>query len=364
MEEYYLMWLSRVKGIGFQRYQILLEHFLSAHNIWNAKKKDFLDIEGIPKTVVNSIIASKNPEVLDMWIEELEEKEIQFYSYYHFRYPTLLKEIYDPPMGIYIRGELPEDEIDKVAVIGARKCSRYGATMSYEIAKDLGKTNVIVVSGMARGIDSMAHKGVLDGGGRTIAVLGSGVDICYPSENKELMEIIVNNGCVMSEFPPGTGVHPSNFPQRNRIISGLSKILVVIEAGKKSGTKNTVDLALENGREVFALPGNVTSWLSEGTNSLIKQGCRPITEGNDILLELNIAYGEEEKIKFSQKTAIKLSYEECEVFDLIPDKEPVLVQDICNQLDKSIQEVQYILSLLEIAELISKVPQAGYIRES
>lgn len=158
----------------------------------------------------------------------------------------------------------------------------------YDIAKDLGKTNVIVVSGMARGIDSEGHRGILDGGGKTIAVLGCGVDICYPAENKELMERIIENGCVISEYPPGMPAVAKNFPNRNRIIAGLSKMVVVVEAGKRSGTIITADLALDYGREVYAVPGNVTSALSYGTNALIKQGCPIITEGSDILSALGM----------------------------------------------------------------------------
>lgn len=364
MEEYYLMWLSRIDGIGIKRVQMLLKHFGTAEAVWRTDKSELSLVVGLPEKVVNAILFSRDREKLEVWIEELEEMGIQFYSFYHPKYPTLLKEIYHPPIGIYVKGTLPDDDIDRVAVVGARNCSRYGATTAYTITKDLGKTNVVVVSGMAKGIDSMAHKGILDGGGQTIAVLGCGLDICYPAENLELMHRIANNGCVISEYPPGTKALPGNFPSRNRIISGLSKLVVVVEAGKRSGTLITADLALESGRDVFVVPGNVTSALSEGTNNLIKQGCPIITEGNDILFELGISYKIEEKERFCQKVAKSLAPEEKEVYDLIQDKEPVLGDDICRKLGHTIQEVQYILSLLEIAGYIRKLPQAGYIRES
>ncbi len=363
MEEYYLMWLSRVEGVGIKRIRALLDHFHRAEAVWNATKEQLLSIKGIPEKTVDAIISARDGDQLDRWIEELEEKEIQFYSFVHPAYPSLLKEIYSPPVGIYVKGILPDDDLDKVSVIGARRCSRYGAGLAYQTGKDLGRANVVVVSGMAKGIDTMAHKGTLDSGGLTIAVLGCGVDICYPSENRELMEVISNKGCLISEYPPGTEPSPHHFPNRNRIISGLSKVLVVVEAGKKSGTLITVDLALESGRSVFAFPGNVTSALSEGTNSLIKQGCYPITESNDILFELGITYNEDERQTFSKQVASKLSLEEKEIYEQIIDKEPVLAETICRKLHKNIQEVQYILSLLEIAGYIRKIPQAGYIRE-
>ena len=362
MEEYYLMWLTRIDGIGFKRANRLLEYFGSAEAIWRAEPNQLRKADGMGEKTAELILSSRDEDQLNDWIVELEEKQIDFYSYWHPRYPRLLKEIYHPPLGIYVRGELPDDEIDTVAIIGARKCSRYGASVAYEIAKDLGKTNVIVVSGMARGIDSEGHRGILDGGGKTIAVLGSGVDICYPSENKDLMERIIENGCVISEFPPGMPAVARNFPSRNRIIAGLSKMVVVVEAGKKSGTIITADMALDYGRDVYAVPGNVTSALSYGTNALIKQGCPIITEGSDILMALGIAYKEDEKVKFQIKAAENISPAEKEIFDLIEDSAPIPAETICRRLHKDIQEIQYILSLLELSGYIEKVPQAGYIR--
>ena len=362
MEEYYLMWLNRVDGFGFKRVNQLLEHFGSAEALWHAEPAEIRAFRGLSEKMAELLISSRDEDQLNDWIIELEEKEIEFYSYWHPRYPRLLREISDPPLGIYVRGELPDDDIDTVAIIGARKCSRYGATVAYDIAKELGKTNVVVVSGMARGIDSEGHKGILDGGGKTIAVLGCGVDICYPPENQELMQRIAENGCVISEFAPGMPAMPGNFPSRNRIIAGLSKMVVVVEAGKKSGTLITADLALDYGRDVFVVPGNVTSALSKGTNELIKQGCPIITEGNDILIALGIAYKEEEKVKFKIKSAENISAEEKEIYDLMEAETPISAETLCRKLHKDIQDVQYILSLLELSGYIIKIPQAGYIR--
>ena len=182
------------------------------------------------------------------------------------------------------------------------------------------------------------------------------------AENKELMERIIENGCVMSEYPPGMPAVAKNFPNRNRIIAGLSKMVVVVEAGKRSGTIITADLALDYGREVYAVPGNVTSALSYGTNALIKQGCPIITEGSDILSALGIAYKKTEKVKFQIKTAENISPEEKEIFDLIEDSTPISAEALCRRLGRKVQEVQYILSLLELSGYIEKIPQAGYIR--
>lgn len=214
---------------------------------------------------------------------------------------------------------------------------------------------------MARGIDSEGHRGILDGGGKTIAVLGCGVDICYPAENKSCGSAS-SKTAASSEYPPGMPAVAKNFPNRNRIIAGLSKMVVVVEAGKRSGTIITADLALDYGREVYAVPGNVTSALSYGTNALIKQGCPIITEGSDILSALGIAYKETEKVKFQIKTAENISPEEKEIFDLIEDSTPISAEALCRRLGRKVQEVQYILSLLELSGYIEKIPQAGYIR--
>lgn len=362
MDEFYLMWLSRIEGIGIHRVRHLLNHFHEPAQIWLAPREELLNVKGISPKNVDSILSARKEEQLDNWIGELEEKNIQFISILNPKYPKLLKEIYDPPTGIYLKGTFPDDGIDKVSIVGARRCSQYGANVAYKLSKDLAKGNIVVVSGMARGIDSMAHKGILQGGGQTIAVLGSGVDICYPAENKELMEKIIENGCVISEFPPGFTAAPKNFPLRNRIISGLSKITIVIEAAKRSGTLITADQALENGRDVFVIPGNITSALSEGTNELIKQGCPIITSFEDVLFELGITYNKNEKEKFVEKVSQMLQGEEKAVYDRI-GMEPVNAEDIARVLNKAIQDIQYSLSLLELSGHIKKLPQAGYIRE-
>ncbi len=357
-----MMWLSRIPKIGVHKIILLLEHFGTAEAVWKASLEELKEVEGLSAVYCRQIQNAKKQQQLEQWIEELEQKKIRFISIKNHQYPHLLKQIYDPPTGLYLRGFLPDDGIDKVSIVGARKCSQYGASVAYKLAKDLSKANIVVVSGMATGIDGMAHLGILDGGGQTIAVLGTGVDICYPAEHKNLMERIIENGCVLSEYPPGVAAFSKNFPKRNRIISGLSSMTIVVEAGRKSGTLITADQALENGREVFVVPGNVTSPLSEGTNDLIKQGCPIITEFEDVLFELGIAYTEEEKQAFQKHMAENMQPEEQEVYQCI-GKEAVDAETISRILHKNIQEIQYSLTLLEIAGHIRKLPQSGYIRE-
>ena len=364
MEEYYLMWLARMTIHNVQKAFLLLKHFQTAEAVFFASAQEIHAVLKNATHLADNLITQRDPEMLENWILELEEKEIFFYSYFHPMYPNLLKEIYDPPLVLYVKGILPDDEIDKIGVVGARRCSAYGLETAHRIPKDLGKTNVVVVSGMARGIDAMAHKGIMDGGGKTIAVLGCGVDVCYPIENQNLMERIIQNGCLISEYPPQTKAMPYHFPHRNRIISGLSKMIVVVEAGKKSGTLITADLALENGRDVFVVPGNVTSRFSEGTNNLIKQGCPIITEYSDILYALGISYQKEETEKYYQTVLENLQPFEKEVFLLIDTQNPITAEEIKRKLNRSIEEIQYILSLLEISGYIHKRKQAGYIRNT
>ncbi len=357
-----MMWLSRIPNLGVHKVLDLLEHFGTAEAIWKASFSELREVKGMGTFYCRAVQYAKDEAQLEEWIGELEEKDIRFISIKSPEYPYLLKQIYDPPIGFYMKGVLPEDDIDKVSVVGARRCSHYGASVAYKLTKDLASANIVIVSGMATGIDGIAHKGVLDGGGQTIAVLGTGVDVCYPVEHKELRERIIENGCVISEYPPQTKAHPQRFPKRNRIIAGLSPMTIVIEAGKKSGTFITADQALDNGREVFVVPGNVTSALSEGTNNLIKQGCPIITNFEDVLAALGIAFTENEKQSLQKHMTENMEQEEKEVYRCI-QQEPINAETISRILKRNIQEVQYSLTLLEIMGRIQKLPQLGYIRK-
>jgi DNA processing protein len=219
--------------------------------------------------------------------------EIQFYSINHSKYPMNLKEIPDPPYGIYVKGKLPMENIPSVAIIGARSCSEYGKYMARAFGIELAAAGIQIISGLARGIDGIGQKAALEAEGATFAILGSGVDICYPEENITLYKNILSSkqGGIVSEFKPGILPKPSFFPMRNRIISGLADIVLVIEAKEKSGTLITVDMALEQGREVYALPGRATDALSYGCNKLIKQGAGIALSPKDLLSEILFSCG-------------------------------------------------------------------------
>ena len=301
----YMLWLSSmVQFFGSRKLNSLLIEFGSARNIFNATQKEleqYLTSHGL-----QTITRQRSLYYIEKLLNKMEEQGIIYLSREHERFPELLKTIPDPPIGLFCIGTLPPDTMYKVAIIGSRTCSEYGKMAAQLLATPLAQTNVVIVSGMARGVDSAAHKGALTGGGKTIAVLGCGIDICYPSENAHLRDEIINNGCIISEYSLGIAPNKAFFPARNRIISGLSHGVVVTEAGKQSGTLITVDQALDQGREVMAVPGNVSSGLSEGTNRLIREGAHLVACHTDVLFVLNIPERDMER-PIENKTTTPLS---------------------------------------------------------
>lgn len=285
-ETQYWIWLSRIEKLGSIKTQKLLEIYGVPKNIWNATKEELLKIEGIGEETTKQILKEEYRKGLEKYEIYMKQNNIELIHIYDKYYPEKLKTIYDKPIVLYIKGNKSILDEFSLAIIGCRDHTKYGEIVAKNISYQISKNNIVTISGLARGIDSIAHKETLKAKGKTIAVIGSGVDNIYPEENKELAkEIIKNGGAIISEYVVGTKAQKMNFPARNRIISGMSNGVVVIEAKKKSGTMITVDFALEQGKEVFAIPGNILSPNSEGTNELIKQGAKLITNIEDILEE-------------------------------------------------------------------------------
>ncbi|MDO4481412.1 MAG: DNA-processing protein DprA [Bacillota bacterium] len=281
--------------------------------------------------------------------ENLDKNRIEICCIKDAEYPAKLREIYDPPYILYYKGRLPDNSSRMSAVVGSRKATSYGRKMAFEIGKILGEHGVTVVSGMALGADSSAHRGCLEGKGITAAVLGSGADVCTPASNYRLMEEIIDcEGCVLSEFIPGTPGYPYNYPKRNRIISGMSENVIVIEADEKSGTSVTAGMALEQGRDVFALPGNINSVMSRGTNRLIKEGAVPIISVESILEEMNIP------VRNNKKSAEKLSREENRILRYIQNSGTADMDGLCMEFGKNSYEIAGIVTVLEIKGYIIK----------
>ena len=280
----YWIWLSLIKNLGSKRKLKLLELYKTPEEIYKLTKEELMNINGIGETIAKEIIISKNEKILNYHIKYMKENNIKIININEREYPQALKKIYDPPISLYVKGNIKKLNSKNIGIVGCRECTEYGKKSAEYFAYNLSKQNINIVSGLAKGIDSYAHLGSLNTG-NTIAVLGNGLDMIYPKENLELAnEIIKKGGTIISEYPCGTKPDKMKFPARNRIISGISSGIIVIEAKEKSGTLITVDFALEQGRDVFVVPGNINSINSVGTNDLIKQGARLVTTYEDVSL--------------------------------------------------------------------------------
>jgi DNA processing protein len=307
--------LSMVPDIGPIGAGKLLTVFGKPENIFGAAQGDLTAVEGIGTQKAKNIKAFSSWKEVEEKIKIIEKSGIKTVPIGDPSYPEMLRETGDAPVILYTKGDvLPQDKF-AIAIVGSRKLTHYGAYAAENVSQDLASMGFTVVSGMARGVESISHRGALKAGGRAIAVLGSGPDVPYPPENKTLMERIVDSGCVVSEFLPGTPPEKENFPRRNRLISGLSLGVLVIEAAADSGALITARYALEQGREVFAIPGNITSSNSEGTNDLIRKGAVLTRKAEDIVEELApVLKG---FIRSRDKMKIEITDEEKGIFSLL-----------------------------------------------
>lgn len=283
-EEYYAYWLQCIKGVGNRTIDKLINVFETPKQIYMASQGELGEVLNEKQT--ENLLHFKATWNLKVEYDKLQERGISYVWLGDDCYPQRLKEIPDAPFSLFYRGRLPENETPSVAIIGARDCSQYGSFVASNLGQYLGERGVQVISGMARGIDGESQMATLKAGGVSFGVLGSGVDVCYPTSNKTLYENLVQSGGVISAYPPGTMPVAQNFPPRNRIVSGLCDALVVIEARNKSGTLITVDMALEQGKEVYVVPGRITDRLSDGCNKLLKQGAGVFLTPKDFYEEL------------------------------------------------------------------------------
>lgn len=281
----YWLALMSVEGVGDTLFVPLLERFGSPAAVFSASVHELATVPKMSKQSAEAILAFKDWDVIRRRMDVLNQAGIRIVTFLDENYPRHLLNVYNLPALLYVAGHLQSDDIS-IAIVGSRHAGTYGKYTTDRISRELALRGATIVSGMARGIDSCAHRGALAAKGRTIAVLGSGLDVIYPPENKKLFEAIVEQGAVISEYPPGTQPLPFHFPARNRIISGMSYGVLVVEAGEKSGSLITAKLAMEQGREVFAIPGPIDSASSRGANSLIKQGAKLIDSVDDILEEI------------------------------------------------------------------------------
>lgn len=289
-QKIYNYWLSKINGIGAVKIRELLNFFGSAESIYRADKATLEEKTKLKEKDIDAIINSRDYDELHRGYEKLIRNEIKLITIDDLEYPEKLRNIYAAPFALYVKGKLPPMDGKNLAVVGARECSAYGMEVAKYMAGMVAKQGISIISGLARGIDAYAHMGALSVDGITYGILGCGIDICYPKENIQLYMDMQNKGGIISEFAPGVAPLACNFPMRNRIISGLSDGILVIEAREKSGSLITVDMGLEQGKDIYAIPGRITDRLSGGCNNLIKMGAKLVTSPQDILEELQLKY--------------------------------------------------------------------------
>ncbi|MDO5519492.1 MAG: DNA-processing protein DprA [bacterium] len=364
-------WICTIHGIGHKKISELLCYFNTVECIFEATGNELSFVEGISKNNIRDIVESKDIKRIKKEYIEIQRKGYQFISIEDSRYPKKLRTLYDPPYGIYVNGKLPKENVLTIGIVGARSCSQYGKEVAKYFGYHLAEAGVQIVSGLARGIDGYSHEGALRAKGYTLGVLGSGVDYCYPSENMELYMKMEQSGGIMSEYPLGTVPRAGNFPRRNRLISGMCDGLLVIEAKLKSGSLITVDQALEQGRDVFAIPGRITDMLSSGTNNLIKMGAELVTTPQEILEFYRTRYEEKEDLK-QEKNVMEqiannplfegtLSEEEQLVYGIL-SLDPKHIDVIAEQTKLSIPRLMSILIGMELKGYISQTIRNYYTR--
>lgn len=353
----YWIGFNIVSGIGPARFKRLLDHFGDARQAWHASQDELL-LSGLDRRSTEALLAARQELSLDDEFARVEQQGVTVLTWQDERYPPRLLQIHNSPSILYVRGEImPQDEW-AVAVVGTRSATTYGRQMVGEIAGDLGRSGITVVSGLARGIDSLAHRATLRAGGRTIAVLGSGIDVIYPREHADLARKITERGAVVTEYPLGTKPEAGNFPARNRIISGLSLGTLVVEAGKRSGALITADYALEQNREVFALPGDARSGKSQGTNRLIQDGAAKLVVGvTDILEELNLTLVERHQ---EVRMAVPKDEKEAQILQHI-SAEPTHVDEIGQKANLPISQVTSTLAMMELKGMVRQVGGMNYV---
>jgi DNA processing protein len=350
----YWVGFNLVKGIGAVRLRALLDFFGDLETAWKAPA-DGLRAAGLPPKVLDNLLQVRQKYSLDAVWEDIQRRGIQVLTWEDAAYPRRLREIDQPPPVLYWLGTIQPQDDWAVAVVGTRNVTVYGKQVANEVARFLAAHGITVVSGLARGVDRLAHEAALSTGGRTIAVLGSGVDRIYPPEHKQLAEKIAGQGAILSDYPPGTPPDSANFPPRNRIISGLAMATVIVEASMDSGALITATFAVNQGRDVFAVPGSIYAPQSKGTNHLIQQGAIPLLKYEDILTVLHIGQVQEmQAARSTLHTDAKATVIEAQLLRIISD-EPQHVDEICAQSGLPIDQVSATLTLMELKGMVRQV---------
>ncbi|OGE44353.1 DNA protecting protein DprA [Candidatus Daviesbacteria bacterium RIFCSPLOWO2_01_FULL_39_12] len=356
----YLLALHSINGLGPIRLKALLDYFKDPKLAWEASGGE-LKKAGVPQSVAELLMETRNSLDPQKYLDEIKKSGIKWMSIFDDDYPKLLKEIYDPPVIFYYKGEILKDDENAVGVVGTRKMTGYGRAVTKQLVEELVLAGLTIVSGLARGVDAQAHSTALENNGRTIAILGGGLNKIYPPENGQLAEKIIDgHGAVISEFPPDYPSLPGNFPSRNRIIAGLSKAVLVTEAAEDSGSLITAKLAVEQGREVFAVPGPITSSLSKGPIDLIKLGAKAIFDAQEILDEMGMGKVKSSKLKV--KSVEELSKEERLVWECL-ENDTLHIDEIGRKLNVKAATISALLIKMEIKGIVQNLGNGNYCRK-
>jgi DNA processing protein len=352
----YWIGFNLVKGIGAVRMRALLAYFDSLEDAWTAPAEQLQEAGLSPRLAESAVNLRAKVDLEKIW-NQIEKQGISVLTWDDELYPPRLKEIEQPPPVLYARGEITLDDHYAVAIVGTRRVTPYGRQIAEDLAAFLAGQGITVVSGLARGVDAVAHSAALKAGGRTIAVLGSGVDKIYPPEHLQIAEKMMKQGAVVSDYAVGTPPESANFPPRNRIIAGLSMATVVVEAGETSGALITAEFAAEQGREVFAVPGSILAPQSKGANKLIQQGAHPLLSPQDLTQALNLTRTGDFK---AARKAIPADALEAQLLAAL-GAEPVHVDEIRNATGLPIEKVSATLTLMELKGMVRQVGGMSYI---
>lgn len=366
-----LLVLSQIPFIGPSRLRNLVSHFGTTEEIFSATARDILSVEGFSKKLAAEVIhffedsrLDKSKKYAELQLSKLDKVEGRIITYWDNQYPDLLKKIYDPPPYLFMKGEITSDDKYAMAIVGTRNPSDYGSTIAEKFSKEFVKLGMTVVSGLARGIDTIVHTSAIQEGGRTIAVIGSGIDYIYPPENKSLFERITHHGAVISEYAMGTKPDAGNFPRRNRIISGLSLGTLIIETDVDGGAMITANTALDQNREVFAIPGNITSKKSRGTNLLIKEGRAKLVETvDDIVQELGHKLQPilKKTHKIQSKPIPELTLFEKKIYDTLSET-PLHIDVLSERAEMTASDALVNLLTLEFKGLVKQLPGKMFMK--
>lgn len=352
----YWVGFNLTRGIGPTRLKLLLDHFGGIERAWQASPQE-LHASGLSQKVVENFLQVRAQVSLDRVWENIETRGIEVYTWEDEGYPKRLKEIDQPPPVLYVRGSLLPDDDWAVAIVGTRRVTSYGRQVAENVSAFLARNGITVVSGLARGVDAIAHKAALENGGRSIAVLGSGVDQIYPPENRRLAEEMIKNGALLSDYALGTPPESQNFPPRNRIISGLAQAVVIVEAGERSGALITASFAADQGREVFAVPGNINAPQSRGTNRLVQQGAHPLVDPQEILEILNMTMVSQHQ---AARSVLPADATEAALLRAL-SQEPLHIDEICYHVAMPIEKVTATLAMMELKGMVRQLGGMHYV---